>query len=89
METWEHLTPEQKQEARQVFAEMRQLPQDRREKVKDALRDLSSKPASERDQRIDSPQYKNTFSDEERGILRRAARLPLNPPQAEESRPQE
>ena len=33
METWEHLTPEQKQQARQIFGQMRQLPPDRQRMV--------------------------------------------------------
>jgi hypothetical protein len=33
METWEHLTPEQKQQARQIFGQMRQLPPDRQRQV--------------------------------------------------------
>jgi len=87
METWEHLTPEQKQQARQVFSQMKQLPPDRRRMVTTAVRDLRGMPPEQREQIIDSPRFKGMFSDQERELMRGAARLPLAP--AEEGGPQE
>jgi len=83
METWEHLTPEQKQEARQLFGQFRQLPPDRQHMVKTAVDDLRAMPPDQRDREIDSDKFKGMFSDQERELIRGAARLPLAPPQAE------
>ncbi len=79
METWEHLTPEQKQQARQTFAQMRQLPPDRQRMVRTAVRDLAAMPPDQRERVIDSDRFKGMFSDQERDIIRGAARLPLAP----------
>lgn len=89
METWEHLTPEQKQQARQVFGQMQQLPQDRRRMVTSAIRDLRAMPPAQRDQIIESERFKGMFSDQEREIVRGAARLPLAPEGGEGQAPQQ
>lgn len=87
METWEHLTPEQKQQARQVFSQMKQLPPARQRMVTTAVRDLRAMPPEQREQIINSPRFRGMFSDQERELMRGAARLPLAP--AEEGGPQE
>src|SRR3954469_25816282 len=84
METWEHLTPEQKQEARQLFGQFRQLPPDRQRMLKTAVEDLRAMPPDQREQVINSERFKGMFSDQERELMRGAARLPLAPPQAAE-----
>ena len=89
METWEHLTPQQKQEARQVFRELRELPPDRQRMVKTAVEDLRAMPVEQREQVINSDRFKGMFSDQERDLMRSAARLPLAPAQHEETGPQE
>jgi Protein of unknown function (DUF3106) len=86
MDTWEHLTPEQKQEARQIFGQMRQLPPDRRRMVITAVRDLRAMPPDQRDKIIDSDRFKGMFSDQERGMMREATRLPLAPAEEEGGR---
>ncbi|MGZ7094157.1 MAG: DUF3106 domain-containing protein [Candidatus Angelobacter sp.] len=83
METWEHLTPEQKQEARQLFGQFRQLPPDRQRVVTTAIEGLRAMPPDQREQVINSERYKGTFSDQERELMRGAARLPLSPPSSE------
>jgi len=80
METWEHLTPEQKQEAWQVFGQMRQLPPDRRRMVHTAIDDLRMMPPDQRENVISSDRFKGMFSDQERQLMRDATRLPLAPP---------
>jgi len=77
METWEHLTPDQKQRARQVFDQFKQLPPDRRQAVNRAIRDMRGLTPAQRDQLINSDQYRNSFSLQERVILSGAAHLPL------------
>ena len=81
METWEHLTPGQKAEARDLFGRIRQLPPQRRDMLRSAVRELSSMPPEQRERVIDSPRFQNMFSPQEREIMRRAARLPLARPE--------
>ena len=82
METWEHLTPAQKQQARQIFGQMRQLPPDRQRMVTTAVRDLRSMPPGQREQVIDSARFRGMFSNQERDMMRGATRLPLAPPES-------
>lgn len=89
METWEHLTPEQKGQARQLFNQMKQLPPARQRMVTTAVRDLRAMPADQRDKVIDSDRFKSNFSDQEREMIRGAARLPLAPAEGEGANPQE
>jgi uncharacterized protein DUF3106 len=89
METWEHLTREQKQEARQIFRQIRQLPPDRQVVVHKAIDELRAMPPDQREAEINSDHFKNTFSDQERDVIREVTRLPLAPPEGGESSPQE
>jgi hypothetical protein len=79
METWEHLTPFQKQQARQLFQQFKQLPPDRRQAVNRAIRSMRGLTPGQRDQFINSDQYRNAFSPQERSILGGASHLPLAP----------
>jgi hypothetical protein len=79
METWEHLTPDQKQQARQLYSRLQDLPPDRRQKLRTAIRDLRSMPAGQRQQIIESERFKSQFSPQERNLLDNASRLPLAP----------
>ena len=58
METWEHLTPGQKADVRQLFGRMQQLPPDRRRMVSTAIRDLRGMPPGQRKGIIDSVVFK-------------------------------
>jgi hypothetical protein len=66
---------------------MQQLPPERQRQVRTAIRDLRAMPPAQREQIINSPRFKGMFSDQERELMRGAARLPLAP--AEEGGPQE
>jgi Protein of unknown function (DUF3106) len=88
METWEHLTPAQKQQARQIFSQFRQLPPERRRMMAKEFRSLRELPPEQREQVIDSPRFKGMFSDQEREMMRGAARLPLAPPEGGEGETQ-
>jgi hypothetical protein len=59
--------------------------------VTTAVRDLSAMPPGQREQIIDSNRFRGMFSPEERDMMRRAARLPLAPPEngREESSPEQ
>ena len=86
METWEHLTPEQKQQARQLHQQMQQLPPERRQAVRNAVEALRGMPPEARQREIDSDSYKKQFSPQERNMLSGASKLPLAP--AEPSEPE-
>jgi len=79
METWEHLTSDQKTRAHQLFQQFKQLPPDRRQAVNRAIREMRSLTPGQRDQLINSEQYRDSFSLQERVILSGAAHLPLAP----------
>ena len=75
----EHMTPQQQQRARSMFGDMRQLPDDRRRAVATALRDLRDMSPEDRQRTIDSEEYRRTYSDKEREILRGMTDLGLYP----------
>ena len=75
METFEHLTPQQQQQARGLFQRYRSLPEDRRGKVSQAYRELQGLSPEQRSQLLNSEQFRSTFSDEERELLRGMADL--------------
>jgi hypothetical protein len=81
MDRWAHLTPEQKEQARQVHSQLQQLPPERQAMVKTAVRHLSTMPAEQREQIISSERFKSMFSPQEREIMRGASKLPLAPPE--------
>jgi Protein of unknown function (DUF3106) len=89
METWEHLTPDQKQRARQLFQHFKQLPPDRRQAVNRAIREMRGLTPEQRDRLINSEQYRNSFSLQERVILSGAAHLPLAPGDGLQAEPPE
>jgi hypothetical protein len=89
METWEHLTPQQKQDFRSVDSQFRGLPPDRRQAVRNAIQSLRAMPPEARQRQIEGGRY-NQFSPQERQILNNASRLPLapaEPPQSDQPRP--
>jgi Protein of unknown function (DUF3106) len=79
METWEHLTGAQKQQAKILFQQIQQLPPPRRRMLSTAVRGMRDLTPQQREDLINSDQYKGTFSDHERELLSGAARLPLAP----------
>jgi hypothetical protein len=79
MEIWEHLTLEQKRQGRAVHWQLQQLPPDRRQAVNRAIRSMRDLTPEQRDQLIDSDQFRSQFSPPERSLLRGASRLPLAP----------
>lgn len=81
METWEHLTPQQKQQARDLFSQLKGLPPDRRRMLQGAVQDLRQMPPAQRQQVLDSPRFQNMFSPQERQLLNGVSKLPLAPPE--------
>ena len=62
---------------RQLFQQFKQLPPDRRQAVNQAIRGMRNLTPEQRDRLINSDEYKNRFSGQERGLLGGASRLPL------------
>ena len=80
METWNRLTPAQRDRARNIFGQYRTLPEDRRQALSRAYRSLHDMSPQDRQRAIDSPPFRNTFSDQERDILHGMTDLNVGPP---------
>lgn len=79
METLEHLTPPERQKARELFHSFRELPAARRSQLNFALRDLRGMTPDDRQRTLDSNEYKARFSDQERDLLRGMSDMELVP----------
>jgi len=81
-EEMEHLSPPQRQQVRSAMSQLGSLPPDRRRMVARAFRDLREMPPSQRQGALNSEQFRNAFSPEERGTLSNLLTVePLLPPQ--------
>ncbi|MGH9603319.1 MAG: DUF3106 domain-containing protein [Terriglobales bacterium] len=69
-ERFEHLTPEQQERMRGFHQRMRQMPEERRRMMYRALHHLRDMPPAERERVLGSERFRNTFSSEERDLLR-------------------
>jgi hypothetical protein len=78
METWEHLTPKQKQDFLGMRNQFNNLPTDRRRAVHNAIDTLRAMPPNVRQRELQSGRF-SQFSPQERQILDDATRLPLAP----------
>lgn len=81
METYEHLSPEQQQRVHDLFRQYRDLPQDRRQELKHGFQQLEGMTPGERQKMLDSPAYRNNFSEQERGLLRGMSTIGITPGQ--------
>jgi hypothetical protein len=81
METYEHLAPEQQQRVHEMFRQYRGLPQDRRQELKRAFQQLEGMSPGERQRMLDSSEYRNNFSEQERGLLRGMSTIGITPGQ--------
>jgi len=79
METFEHMTPQQQQTARNLFGQYHNLPEDQRTKVSQAYRRLRGMPPSARNELLNSDEFRNNFSPEQRDLLRGMTDLNVNP----------
>jgi Protein of unknown function (DUF3106) len=75
METYEHMTPEQQANARNLFSRYHNLPEDQKSKVSQAYRRLRGMPPSAREELLNSPEFRNNFTDDERDLLKGMADL--------------
>ena len=69
MEIWEHMTPEQHQQARGLLDRMRALPDERRNAVRDQFRSLGTMNADQRQRAMNNDQFRRNFSDDERDLI--------------------
>lgn len=79
METFEHMTPEQQSAARNLYQQYRGLPDAQRSKVSQAYRRLRGMPPEARNQVLNSEEFRNNYSDQERDLLRSMTDLNLAP----------
>jgi len=75
METFEHLPPPEQQRIRSMYSQMRELPDDRRQEVRQAARRLRNMPPEARERALNSPEFRNRFSDQEQGLVRGLSNL--------------
>ena len=79
MENYEHMTPEQQQNAQNLFQRYRGLPEDQRTKVSTAYRRLRGMPPEQRSQLMNSDEFRNNYTEEERDLLRGMTELNVGP----------
>jgi Spy/CpxP family protein refolding chaperone len=79
MEIREHLTPEQRRQRNQLNQQIRELPLQRRQAVIQAIRGMRDLTPEQREQLVNSDDFKERFSEHERDLLSGAARMPLAP----------
>ena len=87
METFEHMTPQQQQAARNLFQQYHSLPDDQRDKVSKAYRRLRGMPPSARNELLNSDEFKNNYTEEQRDLLKGMTDLNVNPSPAPPSPP--
>ncbi len=89
MDAFEHLTPDQQQQARQIFGQIRQLPDDRRQQFRRGIRQLADAPPEQRQAMLDSNDFRNNYTDNERDLMRQVVHLNILPPRGTLEPPQQ
>ncbi len=79
METFEHMSPQQQQQARNLFGQYHALPEDQRNKVSQAYRRLRGMPPSARNELLNSDEFKNNYTPQQRDLLRGMTDLNMAP----------
>ena len=72
------MTPEQQAAARSLFQQYHSLPDDQQDKVSQAYRRLRGMPPDARNQVLNSDEFRNNFTDEQRELLRGMTDLNLS-----------
>lgn len=80
MDLFEHLTPEQQKQARDIFGQVRQMPEERRQQFRKGVRQLADAPAEQRQAMLDSQEFRSTYRDNERDLMRQIVQLNILPP---------
>lgn len=79
MKRWNEFTPEQRSRAKSLFTQYRLLPLDRKQAMRQAFSKLHLMNPPQREQAIDSPEFKNQFNDNERELLRGMTQMHIGP----------
>jgi hypothetical protein len=80
-EAMERMSPQQRGDVRNAMGQLSLLPLERRRAVARSFRELRSMPVPERNALLNSPQFRQQFTDEERGTLGNLLAVgPLLPP---------
>jgi Protein of unknown function (DUF3106) len=79
MERWNQLSQDQRNRAKSLFTQFRLLPLDRKRAMRQAFSRLHVMTPQQRDQAIDSTEFKNEFNDNERDLLRGMSQLNIGP----------
>jgi hypothetical protein len=79
MDTFERLSPQQRQQARDIYGQFHGLPPERQTMLQRAFRGMHDMSPAERQRLMNSPAYRSTFTDQERGILRGMSNLNIGP----------
>lgn len=77
-EKFQQLPPQRQEEMRQGFRGFSQLAPDRRQALREEMRNLRSMTPAERRKRINSREYQQQYSPEERGIIDQMTQLAPN-----------
>jgi hypothetical protein len=80
MDAFEHLTPEQQHQAREIFGQIRQLPDARRQEFRKGIHQLADAPPEQRATMLESPDFRNNYTDNERDLMRQIVKLDILPP---------
>jgi hypothetical protein len=83
METFEHMTPEQQKTAESLFQRYHSLPEDRRSQISQAYRRLRGMPPEQRAQVMNSDEFRNSYNEDERDLLRGMTDLNVGPSRPE------
>jgi DNA-directed RNA polymerase subunit F len=87
MDAFEHLTPEQQEQARQIFGQVRQMPEDQRRRFREGMHQLADAKPEQRQAMLDSPEFHDKYTDEERGLMHQFVSLNVLPPERIEGEP--
>ena len=79
METFERMSPQQQERARNLFQRYRTLPDDQKSKVSQAYRRLRGMPPSARTELLNSDEFRNHYTEDERDLLRGMTDLNVEP----------
>jgi Protein of unknown function (DUF3106) len=79
METFEHMTPEQQANARNLFRRYQSLPEDQRNRVSQAYHRLRGMPPEPRERLLNSEEFRNNFTEDQRDLLRGMTDLNIEP----------
>lgn len=79
------MPPDRRDEARRVFSRFRQLPEERQALIQGEIQALGKMTPEARQEYVDSPEFREKFSPEERRILRDLSRV-FAPPEDPEPR---